>query len=147
MEVQKIKTDNEALLFIGFKDELEYYLNVSDGRGSFVELRPYKEGELREIVRERDIEEYYNIPDGLANYIDYEKFADDMEAEWYENSDVCTQREEYEGTLYLTYQMISKIKWYFEENSIINYVDYCNHFETIGLTELEFNEIKSQYLK
>jgi hypothetical protein len=151
IEVTKYTTDNDNLLFIGSNDDEEYYQKIDETGGwSFMGLRPSTESELRERARERDIEDFLDskIPPYLEKYIDYDKFADDMEEQWEEDYDVQARRENEDGeTLYLGFGSGTDAKHYFKEHGINSYEDYCNHFECIGLTKSEFNKFKKEYAK
>lgn len=145
MKVVKHKTDNENLLFIGFDGFEEFYQDTTEvGGWSFMGLRPNTEEELRELARETDFEDYIGvseIPHYLDKYIDYDKFADDMEEEWEERHDVQATRESEEGeTLYLGFGTGTSWEHYFKEKGITDYESYLNHFEYVGLTNTEFKK-------
>ena len=149
MALKKLVTDNENLLFIGYDGYEEYYLDMStDFTGwSFMGLRPETEENLREVSREREIEDYLGneIPSYLERYIDRERFADDMEEDWNEWHDVQAERENEEGdTLYLGFGSGTDIKSYFKKNEIKDWESYKEHFEFVGLNGREFAELQNK---
>jgi len=148
-QVTKITTDKDSLLFIGIADNEEYYQETDKTGGwSFMGLRPATEDELRERAKDTDIEEFCTIPDFLKNYIDYDKFAEDMEEDWENYHDCQATRENEKGEmLYLGFGSGQDTKGYFTSNNITDYKSYCDHFDTIGLTKKEFDAFVKEYAK
>lgn len=161
MEPQKIKTNNENLLFIGAEHDIyfnedniedcvnseEYYLDLSGpglGGWSFMGLRPVTEEYAKELQRDKEPEDLGMNIQGMEQYFDYDKFMDDMEADWYESFDVQAKREVNGKTIYLGFGSGQDIWHYFEENGIKTYEDFVNHFSTIGLNKKEFDLIMSR---
>ena len=139
--IKILETEDKSLKFVGFDGFEEHYLEED---GSFIGLRPYTEKELRERARDTDIEEYVGgeIPYFLEKYIDRSRFADDMEDEWEEDADIRTTREIYgEDVVYLCWGMSSSLEYQFKTNDIKTYEDFVNHYEFVGLTEEEFNNL------
>lgn len=147
-EIIKHVTDNDNLLFIGEKDDEEYYQKLDEKWWwSFMWLRPNTQEELREMARDTDIEDYCTIPDFLMNYIDREAFAEDMGNERQERHDVQAERiQDITGDiLYLWFGSGQDMYGYYKSNNIVTYEDYCNHFDVIGLTEKRFYELQKEY--
>ena len=147
-EILKLKTDKDDFVFIGKVDNEEYYLNLGDDsvRGcSFMGLRPETKETLIARMREIEPEDIIGLSrkdfEMISNYFDYEKFADDMEKNWYDWHDVQAERYEDGETLFLGFGSGQDIFGYWETNKIQNYSDYCNYFEEIGLNERDFNYI------
>lgn len=145
--ITKKETSNPDLLFIGYDGYEEYYQEKSKKGGwSLMGLRPATETELRERQRDTDIREFCTIPDFLLPYIDEDKFANDMEENWEEHHDVQATRENEEGeTLYLGFGSGQSVGSYFKSNNITDYESYCNHFEEIGLTKKQFDNLLKKY--
>lgn len=148
MNITKYKTDNSNLVFIGKTDDEEYYLEFKDEdvRGwSFMGLRPETEENLRSCARETEPEEMLGISrqefENISYYFNYDKFADDMEQDWYERYDIQAEREEDGETLYLGFGSGQDIFNYFESNKINTFEDFCNHFEEIGIDEETFKKL------
>lgn len=148
MEIIKKETNKESFIFIGWKDDEEYYLDLGGDsvRGwSFMGLCPATEEELRERTKEIEPAEMLGIRsqefDRLEKYSDYERFEEDMEEEWLNWHDIQAEREEDGETYYLGFGSGTDIFRYFDKNNIKTYEDYCEHFEEIGLTKKQFDGI------
>lgn len=149
-EVKKLKTNDEKLVFIGKSFGEEYYLNLGDDsvRGwSFMGLRPETEATLRERARETEPEDIIGMSikdfEMISQWFDYDKFADDMEDDWYDRHDVQAERDEDGETLFLGFGSGQDIFGYWKEKKIKNYADYCQNFEEIGLYERNFDYINN----
>lgn len=146
-QVTKLTTDRGNLLFIGTANEEEIYQDTDKHDGwSLIGLRPNTEDELRERARDTDIEEFCTIPDFLKQYIDYDKFSEDMEEDWQERHDVKATRKNDDGdTLYLGFGLGTSARSYFSEHNITDYKSYCEYFDEIGLTKKQFDAFKKKY--
>lgn len=146
--INKLKTDKENLLFIGYDGFEEFYLDVdSDFQGwSFMGLRPETEENLRSIARENaDPTEFFEIPTYMERYFDYELFEDDQERNALDNHDSQATRENEDGeTLYLGFGTGTNIESYFKEHNITSYETYKEHFEFVGLDETEYQKLKAE---
>ncbi len=148
-----MKTSNKKLIFIGtIEGDEEYYLKLDDedARGwSFRGLRPATEETLRENARDREPMDYIGISraqfNAIENYFDYDKFADDMEQDWYDGYDVVAKRENEEGeTLYLGFGSGTDIFSYFKSNDITDFESYASHFDDkIGLDRETFDKVNA----
>lgn len=144
--IKKLTTDKPELLFIGSDGHEEYYQDTTEKGGwSFMGLRPETEVNLRGRMRETDPADFCDIPEFVKRYFDYEAFADDLEEDWYNHHDVQAEREEGGETLYLGFGSGQSIDSYFGKHNIKTYEDYVDHFEFVGLTEVEFKKLQSDY--
>jgi len=132
--------------FIGTKKEEEYYFkNITFDcgwywGGIYIEgLRPATEEELRESQRDRDISDYYTIPEGLKNYIDEEKWADDMEEDWYDSNDIQREEERDGQTTYLCFGSHNHA-----DTELMNksWQDFTQEYET-ELTQTQYTELQA----
>lgn len=147
-EITKLVTDKgDILLFVGTADGEEYYQKTDEKGGwSFMGLRPETEEALRERARDTDPADVLGMRrddfQSIERWFDSDQFADDMEEDWEQNYDVQATREDSEGvTLYLGFGSGQDIDGYFKSNGITDYDSYCAHFDEIGLTEGQFNEL------
>ena len=144
-KLKKYETTNSDLVFIGYDGCEEFYLeNDMSGGWSFIGLRPETEYNLRQRQRDLEPEDMgMEVPGYMSRYFDYNAFRDDMEDAWEEHHDVVAEREceETGETLCLGFGSSTNIRYYFDGHNIKTYDDYYNHFEIVGLTENEFNEL------
>lgn len=152
MEITKIVTSDPTLIYVGTKDSEEYYQKTNEMRGwSFMGLRPETEQDLRSNARDTDPEDILGVSRSdmnvIMNYFDYDRFADDMEEDWYDRHDVQAERENEEGkTLYLGFGSGQSIDGFFKNHEITDYASYCEYFDEIGLTEIEFKDLVEKYV-
>jgi hypothetical protein len=142
-EITKYVVDSDTeLLFVGTYGTEEHYLDL-DNFPKFYGLRPNIESELRQFARETDPADLgYEIPSWLEIYFDRDAWENDQEEEWKERHDVKATRENEKGeTLYLGFGLSTDVFCDFKEHNIETYEDYCDHFDEIGLTEVQFNII------
>lgn len=151
MEIKKIVTNDAKLLYVGTSDGEEYYQNTNEKEGwSFMGLRPETQENLRESAREIEPLDVIGISRGdfdfISRWFNYEQFADDMEADWYDRHDVQAERTNEEGeTLYLGIGSGQALKGYLARYNITDYKSYCDHFDEIGLTEDEFTALVATF--
>lgn len=144
------KTNDDRLIYIGWKDDEEYYLSLKEDsmRGwSFMGLRPETEENLRLRARETEPEEILGLSrqefENIQQYFDYDKFADDMEENWEQSHDIQAEREDGDTTYYLGFGSGTDIFRYFSENNITDFQTYTDHFEETGLEQKDFDFINN----
>lgn len=145
----KIVTSDPKLIFVGRKDQEEYYQKTNEMRGwSFMGLRPETEDTLRERGRDTSPEDVgLQISAGVERYFNYAQFEQDMEDDWYDRHDVQAERTDEEGkTLYLGFGSGQSIDGFFKNHEITDYASYCDYFDDIGLTETEFKDLVEKYV-
>lgn len=149
MEITKLVTNDPTLIFVGTKDSEEYYQKTDEMRGwSFMGLRPETEEDLRERASETSPKDIgFEIPAYMEQYFDYAQFTQDMEDDWLERHDVQAERENEDGeTLYLGFGSGQSIDGFFKNHEITDYASYCDYFDEIGLTEIEFKSLVEKYV-
>jgi len=133
-------------IYIGKEEDgEEFYIKLED-KGldgwSFMGLRPETEETLRERAREQEPEDFFDIPSWATTYFNYEKWADDMEEEWYNHHDVQLEDERGGKTYYLGFGTGTDIFNYFKEHKIKSYSSFKGVFGGgVGLSEIQFKQL------
>ena len=137
--------ENKKIVFLGNDSgDEEIYINLEDNKltgWSLMGLRPETEDTLRERQRDTEISEFYNIPSHLENYIDHERWADDMEEEWLEHHDSQGEYTKDGETYYLGFGSGTDIFHHFESNNINKYEDLVELWDSVAITEKQFNDL------
>lgn len=135
----------KELIYIGKDKYEEYYINLKDrslGGWSFMGLRPETEDKLREYKRDTDPSDLgYEIPDFMSDCFDWDKWADNMEEDWFESHDSQGEYSINREVYYLGFGSGTDIFNFFKSEKITNYKSFVNAFEEVNLIEAEFKEL------
>lgn len=132
-------------MFIGTdNNEEEWYIILGDEPNgwSLSSYCPRTEDDMRANARETTPEDLGYETKGIERWFDYDKFAEDMEEDWYETNDIDFEYEKNGETIYLCNPSGQGLIDYFSKKEIRTYEDFTELFcEEAGLTEKQFDEL------
>jgi hypothetical protein len=111
-----------------------------------VGLRPETEEALRRQARDSDIKDFYRIDPELERYIDFNKFAEDMEENWENHHDVSLRYIKDGVTYYCGFGSSSWGLSSIKEYNFNSFKEFKVPFSEIGITKKQFEQLRDAIL-